>query len=135
MIRPILLTAILAASLAPLAAHADDAPRAGKYVCLGYSGGAGKFRFYVTLANGTYTPQTPDLPSGNYRYDAATHRLEFTSGPFKANNWLGIFSIEREGKTHKVVLRDRANEAEGPRVKEYANLYCTNSTDSTYPGH
>ena len=116
----------------PGAAAAASAPRRGKYVCMGYSGGPGQFRWYLDLGNGTYRQTTPDLASGHYSFDASARRLTFTSGPYKANNWIGLFSVEREGKTHKVVLRNRDFEAQGPRAHKYQNIYCTNSTDSPH---
>jgi len=109
-----------------------SSPRAGKYVCMGYNGGAGQFRWYLQLGKGSYQQLSPNLAAGKYSFNTATKRLEFTSGPYKANNWIGLFSVEREGKTHKIVLRNRAYEAKGPRVNQYANIYCTLSSDSTY---
>jgi hypothetical protein len=105
-------------------------PRAGKYVCMGYNGGSAMFRWYLYLDGGQYRQSVPDLPSGNYSYDTGSQSLSFTTGPYARNNWMGLFSVEREGKTHKVVLRDRAKQQQGPRVGEYSNFYCTNSTDS-----
>jgi hypothetical protein len=122
--------ALLALTCTALPALADDGPRPGRYVCHAYSGGAGKFRFYVDVAGGTYRQHSPTLTPGRYSYDGASRHLQFTSGQYRDNNWMGIFSVEREGKTHKIVLRDRASEAQGPRVAEYANIYCSNSTDS-----
>ncbi len=114
------------------AASQASAPRPGKYVCMGYGVGPGTFRWYLQLGSGTYQQKTPDLPAGTFVYSAAAKRLDFTSGPYKTSGWIGKFSVEREGKTHKIVLRNRAFEAEGPRVHEYQNIYCTLSTDSTY---
>jgi hypothetical protein len=111
-------------------AASSSGPRAGKYICMGYNGGAGMFRWYLYLGGGAYRQRTPDLPGGSYTYNLAQQRLSFTSGPYKADNWIGLFSVERDGKTHKVVLRDRAKQTQGPRVGEYSNIYCTNSTDS-----
>jgi hypothetical protein len=106
-------------------------PRAGRYVCLGYNGGAaGTFRWYLDIdGSGGYQQATPDLPGGTYSFDAAASALSFESGPYAENGWFGRFSVEREGLTHKIVLRSLASEAQGPRVDEYANIYCTNSTD------
>lgn len=103
-------------------------PRLGRYVCMGYAGGRGKFRWYLQLSNNAYQQKTPDLPAGTYAFDAAAKRLDFTSGPYHRNNWIGLFSVERDGKSHKIVLRDRASEAKGPRVNEYSNIYCTLSS-------
>ena len=111
---------------------AAEQPRNGKYVCLLYNGGAGQFEWYLTISDGAYRQTEPDLAGGTYSYDAGGHALTFTSGPYSHDNWIGLFSVEREGKTHQIVLRDRANQAKGPRVGEYSNVYCSNSTDSTY---
>ena len=116
----------------PVTPAAAGKPRNGKYVCLLYNGGAGQFEWYLTISSGAYQQTRPDLAGGTYSYDAGGRALTFTSGPYSHNNWIGLFSVEREGKTHKIVLRDRANQARGPRVGEYSNVYCTNSTDSTY---
>jgi hypothetical protein len=114
------------------AAVTASAPRPGKYVCMECSGGAGQFRWYLELGNGTYHQTTPDPASGHYSFNRRAKRLNFTSGPYKANNWIGLFSIDLEGKTHKIVLRNRDFEAQGPRAHEYQNIYCTNSTDSPH---
>jgi hypothetical protein len=108
------------------------APRTGRYICLGYSGGAaGTFRWYLDLdGNGGYQQATPDLAAGTYSFDPATSAISFDSGPYADNGWFGRFSVEREGLTHKIVLRSLASEAQGSRVDEYSNVYCTNSTDS-----
>jgi hypothetical protein len=111
-------------------AGADDAPRPGRYVCMGYSGGVGQFRWYLQLAAGSYQQKVPDLAAGSYSFDTASRRLTFRNGPYGALNWIGLFTVERGGKTHRIVLRDKAAEAQGPRVREYANIICTNSTDS-----
>lgn len=119
------------AGAAPRArAAAANAPRAGRYVCMGYNGGIGMFRWYLTISGNAYRQTRPDLAGGAFQYNAGARTLTFTSGPYARNNWIGLFSVEREGKTHKIVLRDRAAQAQGPRVREYANIYCTNSTDS-----
>jgi hypothetical protein len=114
---------------APARASATTAawPRAGRYTCMGYAGGIGQFRWYLDLTRNGYTQHTPDLAGGQYNFDATSGRLFFLSGPYRANNWFGKFSVTREGKTHQIVLRDKAAEAQGPRVREYANINCTNS--------
>jgi len=132
----ILASLLLYASSIPAYAAPDTTtvswPRAGKYVCLGYSGGPGHFRWYLQLGKDTYQQKTPDLAAGRYTFDKAAQRVTFVDGPYARLNWFGKFSVEREGKTHKIVLRNKAFEAEGPRAHEYQNFYCTLSTDSTY---
>lgn len=107
-----------------------SAPRAGKYTCMGYNGGAGQFRWYLQIDGKTYHQLTPNLRSGSYSYSSATRKLSFNTGPYAGNGWIGLFSVEREGRTHKIVLRRRADETRGPRFNEYANIYCTLSSDA-----
>lgn len=109
-----------------------SAPRLGKYVCLGYSGGPGQYRWYLQIGKGNYQQKTPDLAAGRYTFDARAQRVTFVDGPYAKLNWFGKFSVEREGKTHKIILRNKTFEAQGPRAHEYQNIYCTLSTDSTY---
>jgi hypothetical protein len=119
------------AAAAPVTTAAGtDSPRPGRYVCMGYNGGAGQFRWYLQLTANGYQQKTPDLAPGSYSFDKAARRLTFRSGPYSTLNWIGLFTVEREGKTHRIVLRDRTAEAQGSRVREYANITCTNSADS-----
>lgn len=109
--RRLLLAAVLAAlstsalAVDPLAAG----PRAGKYRILSY-GATGRpplFLGSVVLENGSYTAYLPGDKStgqGTYRYDASTHTVTWVSGPY-AGQWGGDFSIDREGKTHKIRLK------------------------------
>ncbi|MEI7932693.1 MAG: hypothetical protein WCI21_06530 [Alphaproteobacteria bacterium] len=136
--QSILLPAMLAAAFSTvvIARAADEAtaPRPGKYTCMGYNGVSfGMFRWYLTIDGHTYKQTKPDLAAGAYTFNPTTKILTFTSGPYVANNFLGKFSVEREGKTHKIILRDKAKEAQGPRVGEYSNFYCNNSTDNPPP--
>jgi hypothetical protein len=119
-----------AAALKAAAAGSAESPRPGRYACKGYGGGAGQFRWYLQLTANGYQQKTPDLAAGSYSFDKASKRLTFRSGPYSRLNWIGLFTVEREGKTHRIVLRDKAADAQGPRVREYANIICTNSTDS-----
>jgi hypothetical protein len=108
-------------------APANSSPNAiaqsARYTCLGYSGGAGQFRWYLTINSNSYRQSKPDLPPGTLRREAG--HIEFTSGPYQANNWIGL--ISQQGGRQRIVLRDRQAEREGPRVREYANIYCTAS--------
>lgn len=110
------------------AATAAAWPQLGRYTCMGYGGGIGQFRWYLDLTRDGYAQHTPDIAGGRYNFDATSQRLFFLSGPYQANNWIGKFSVTREGRTHQIVLRDKAAEAQGPRVREYANIVCTNSS-------
>ena len=109
----------------------EAGPRTGQYVCLAYGGGAGTFRWYLEItADGTYLQAAPELAPGRFAYEPHSAQLTFLDGPYEYNGWFGRFSIEREGKTHSIVLRSIDNERQGPRVGEFGNIYCTNSSDS-----
>jgi hypothetical protein len=66
---------------------------------------------YRAMANGGRV-----IGQGTYSFDAASSTVRWLSGPYKEAGWLGQFTVEREGKTHKI----RVN-----RV-----TIATNSTDS-----
>jgi hypothetical protein len=106
------------ATTAPQTATAST----GDFACFGYNGGAPMFRWYLNLANGTYQQHAPDLTAGRYTSDG--QHITFTSGPYAANGWIGL-TTSVNGKISKIVLRSRADEAKGPRVNEYANIYCS----------
>lgn len=105
----------IAAALAALATTAVAAdplatgPRPGKYKILSY-GATGQpplFLGSVVLGSGSYTAYLPgDKPSGqgSFRYDPASHQVTWLTGPY-AGQWGGDFSIDREGKTHKIRLK------------------------------
>ncbi|TFZ03744.1 hypothetical protein [Ramlibacter humi] len=106
---------------APATAGPDAAPRAGDYACVLGGGSAGSQAWRLELQPGKYQQHKPDLASGQWKYDAAGKRLEFTSGPY-AGRWIGLFSAA--GHRHKVLLRpaDRpANAKPG-----YADVLCGN---------
>ena len=73
---------------------------------------------FVLGADGTYKAFLPgDKPGGegHWSYDAANQAVVWDSGPYKGT-WGGTFTIEREGKTHKIRLK--------------STTIGTNSTDS-----
>ena len=122
--RQLLLSLLFSVLLCPLCgvkAQTADAPRAGKYRIMTYGapGSPPIFLGSFTLSAGnTYKAFLPgDKPSGEgrYTYDAATHTVSWDSGPY-AGVWQGAFTVEREGKTHKIRLK--------------GNTIATNSTDS-----
>lgn len=95
-------------------------PRAGMYRIMAY--GAVKsppiFLGHFTLVSGTYKAYLPGSKlsgEGRYAYSAADHKVTWQSGPY-AGVWAGDFTIEREGKTHKLRLK--------------STTIATNSTDS-----
>ena len=105
---PVFLVAILAVFVANADA-ASDAPRPGKYRIMSY-GAVGRpplFLGYFVLGSGTYKAfLAGDKPAGEgrYSYHAATHTIKWESGPY-AGVWGGEFTIEREGKTHKIRMK------------------------------
>lgn len=56
------------------------------------------------------------IGTGRYRFNGASKKVSWLSGPFRKANWGGEFQISREGKTHTI----RINRA----------TIGTNSTDS-----
>ncbi len=73
---------------------------------------------FVLAAGNTYKAFLPGEKlsgEGRYAYDATTHTVSWTSGPY-AGVWGGEFTVEREGKTHKIRLK--------------SNTIATNSTDA-----
>jgi hypothetical protein len=64
---------------------------------------------FVLLPGGKYkvsrTSKDEYYGEGAYRFDAGTSTVTWLSGPFKENGWGGAFTIEREGKTHKIRLK------------------------------
>ena len=109
------------AAPAPMAQTAA-APGPGRYTCVGFDGG--QFRWYLTLGeDGTYRQTTPDLPSGRYQFYPDGSVVAF-DGPYGDNGWFGRFSVEAGGR-QQIVLRSVASEKQGPRVDEYANIYCS----------
>jgi hypothetical protein len=91
----------------------------GRYTCYGYPGPGGQFRWYLQVGDDAYEQQTPDLPVGHYLVDAGDSSITFTDGPYADIGWFGRLESD------KVVLRSVASEQQGPRVDEYANIYCS----------
>jgi hypothetical protein len=113
---PLLLANWIACAADPLA----GGPRDGKYLIYTYGAPTSPpiFLGFFTLSSGTYKAYLPgDKTTGEGRcsYNAETHILSWDSGPY-AGVWKGEFTIEREGKTHKLRLK--------------SNTVATNSTDS-----
>ena len=71
-----------------------------------------------TMASGTYKAYLPGgklSGEGRYTYNAADQKVTWQSGPY-VDVWGGAFTVEREGKTHKIRLK--------------STTIATNSTDS-----
>ena len=83
-------------------------PRAGKYLILSYGDVTNPIRGgYFTLSGSSYqyfTVTGKPIGSGGYSYNAGTHSVSWSSGPFKDAHFTGIFRIDREGKTHIIQL-------------------------------
>ncbi|MBI1369873.1 MAG: hypothetical protein GC162_14610 [Planctomycetes bacterium] len=93
---------------------ADDAaaatgPRDGKYRIMSY-GAVGKPPLFLgsfELASGKYKAFLPGdklQGEGTYSFDAASQTVKWDTGPY-AGVWGGAFTIDREGKTHKIRLK------------------------------
>ena len=96
-------------------------PRPGKYVILTYGAPSSpplNLGYFILGEGGSYKAFLPGdklSGEGRYEYDAPKSTVVWKTGPY-ANVWGGEFTIEREGKTHKI------------RMKR--NTVATNSTDS-----
>lgn len=88
---------------------AQEAPRAGTYKIFSY-GAVGRPPLYlghfVLQPGGKYQVSRGSGPdyygAGEYSFNGTS--VTWLSGPFKDNGWGGEFTIEREGKTHKIRL-------------------------------
>ena len=86
-------------------------PRLGKYSIFSY-GAPTNPPIYLghveLLAGGKYRASRTSggeyYGSGDYRFDASSASVQWTSGPFRENSWTGQFTAERDGKTHKIRL-------------------------------
>lgn len=91
---------------------AESGPRLGKYNIHSYGavGSPPLFLGHVELmAGGKYRASRKSsgdyYGEGKYEYDAETKTVTWSSGPYKEDKWGGAFTIERDGKTHKIRLR------------------------------
>jgi hypothetical protein len=95
----------------PLPADAPPVgPRLGRYQLLSYGNPANPLRVgHIELvAGGTYRYHNADgrlLGAGTYAFDAAKSAIIWKDGLLNEQNWTGAFTIERQGKTHKIRLR------------------------------
>jgi len=111
--RCVLVVLLFAGFLVPglgRAAEPAAGPRPGKYLIHSY-GAVSKpplYLGYVVLkADGSYEvflPGDKSSGTGNYVYDAAKQEVVWKSGPYE-KDWGGAFTVEREGKTHKIRLK------------------------------
>jgi hypothetical protein len=100
-----------AKSEAPKADAPENAgPRPGKYTI--YSYGATNrpplvLGYFVLEKDGTYKAFLPGdkaAGEGHYSYDSEKKAVVWKDGPYE-KEWGGEFSIDREGKTHKIRLK------------------------------
>lgn len=97
---------------APAASHSATAPRPGKYNIHSYGavGNPPLFLGHIELQEGgkyriSRRSSGEYYGEGTYSFDAATASVTWLSGPCKDDGWSGMFTIEREGKTHKIRLK------------------------------
>lgn len=119
----IVVLAVVVLALAPGGARGEDGdagPRPGKYRIQSYGATSAPplYLGYVVLDKGgsykVFLPGDKASGEGRYEYDAKTKTVVWKDGPYKT--WGGAFTIEREGKTHKIRLK--------------RTTIATNSTDS-----
>ncbi len=86
-----------------------DGPRPGKYLIMSYGAtgmpplvlgsfvlGKGSYEAFLVGGRSTGT--------GRYDYNAATRTVNWSSGPY-AGVWGGGFTVERDGRTHKIRMK------------------------------
>lgn len=93
-------------------AEAASAPRPGKYNISSYGavGSPPLFLGHIELqAGGKYRISRKSsgdyYGEGTYSFEATTSTVKWLSGPCKDDAWGGAFTIERDGKTHKIRLK------------------------------
>jgi hypothetical protein len=99
----------LAVGLSLFSQQPAEEPRPGKYRILSYGGTKSPplYLGYFVLEGKTYKAFLPGdklSGEGQWSYDAVKHSVIWESGPYK-NVWGGAFTIDREGKTHKIRLK------------------------------
>ena len=115
--------AVVLLALAPGDARGEDGdggPRPGKYRIHSYGATSAPplYLGHVILEKGgaykVFLPGDKAAGEGRYEYDPQTKTVRWKDGPYKT--WGGVFTVEREGKTHKIRLK--------------RTTVATNSTDS-----
>jgi hypothetical protein len=109
---PFLIAVIVARGKTSADVTNGEGPRPGKYNILSFGavGNPPLFLGHIDLqAGGKYRisrkAEGDYYGEGTYAFDAATSSVQWLSGPCKNDGWTGTFTIEREGKTHKIRLR------------------------------
>jgi hypothetical protein len=89
----------------------EGSPRMGKYKIFSYGRVSAPPLYLgavVLEEGGTYKVLlNGDKPGGEgkYAYDAGKKAIVWKDGPYKDDNFTGEFTIEGEGKTHKIRLK------------------------------
>lgn len=91
---------------------ADPAgPRAGTYEIRSYGRVSapplflGKFTLDGAGNYESFLPGGRSVGKGTYEFDAAKSEVVWKTGPLQVDAWTGEFTIEREGKTHKIRMK------------------------------
>jgi hypothetical protein len=85
-------------------------PRPGRYQMLSYGNPANPIRIghIMLLAGDTYefyTAANRLIGSGRYAFNPSEQEVVWHDGPLHDQGWGGTFTIERDGKTHKIELK------------------------------
>ncbi|MBI2191356.1 MAG: hypothetical protein HYU36_05175 [Planctomycetes bacterium] len=91
------------------AEDADAGPRPGKYLIHSYGAPPSRLflGYFILEKDGTYRaflPGDKETGKGHYEYQAEKKLVVWKDGPYE-KVWGGDFTIEREGKTHKIRLK------------------------------
>ena len=107
-------------STKPATSQSTEGPRLGRYKIYTYGAvGNRLFLGYLDLlAGGVYKASNPGANGyiGQGTYSFGSGSVTWNNGPYTTSGWSGTFTVEREGKTHKIRLK--------------SNTIATNSTDS-----
>jgi len=104
--------ALIFLALAPGHGRSEEAgagPRPGKYLIHSYGATSAPplYLGHVILEKGgaykVFLPGDKAAGEGRYEYDPQTKTVMWKDGPYKT--WGGAFTVEREGKTHKIRLK------------------------------
>jgi hypothetical protein len=92
----------------PASAAAGE-PRLGRYQMLSYGNPSNPIRIgHIELVSGGayryYNAGGRQLGTGKYAFDATRQNVVWRDGLLREQGWTGTFTIEREGKTHKIRL-------------------------------
>lgn len=109
MLPRVLATLVCLCFCATLSAQPAAGPRDGTYRInsWGATNRPPLFLGSFTLSGGTYEAFLPggrSTGTGKYSFNAAQQTVVWETGPY-AGQWGGAFTVEREGKTHKIRLK------------------------------